>query len=76
MFVTSLNDLLNFAGEEVLSHWDIYRSGPYGNVGGRHGEFFTDFRQSLDGKQVPIPDDHWKQKASPFQTLNNTTFAN
>ena len=33
-------------GEEVISHWDIYRSGPYGNVGGRHGEYFHDFRDS------------------------------
>jgi hypothetical protein len=28
-----------FLGEEVLSHWDIYRSGPYGNT----GETFTPF---------------------------------
>ncbi len=52
-----LSFLLNFTGEEVISHWDIYRSGPYGNVGGRNGEFFNDFRQTLDGKQVRP--NHW-----------------
>lgn len=44
-------------GEELLSQWNVYVSGPYGSKSVTDGEFFTDFRQSLNGRSVRP--DHW-----------------
>lgn len=44
-------------GEAVLGHWNVYVSGPYGSTSEKDGEFFTDFRQSLNGRSVQP--NHW-----------------
>ena len=44
-------------GEELLNQWKIYVSGPYGSTSHKDGEFFTDFRQRLDGRSVEPS--HW-----------------
>ena len=44
-------------GEELLSHWNVYVSGPYGSQNFKDGHFFTDFRQSLNGRSVQP--NHW-----------------
>ena len=44
-------------GEELLTQWNVYVSGPYGSKSGKNGEFFTDFRQSLNGRSVQP--NHW-----------------
>jgi len=45
-------------GEELLSsQWNVYVSGPYGSQSVTDGQFFTDFRQSLNGRSVRP--DHW-----------------
>lgn len=44
-------------GEELLSQWNIYVSGPYGSQSVKDGQFFTDFRQSLNGRSVQP--NHW-----------------
>ena len=44
-------------GEELLHDWNIIVSGPYGSTSQKDGEFFTDFRQSLNGRWVQP--NHW-----------------
>lgn len=44
-------------GEELLENWNIYVSGPYGTTSDKDGEYFTDFRQSLNGRN--IQPNHW-----------------
>ncbi len=44
-------------GEELLDMWNIYVSGPYGSRSYKEGDFFTDFRQSIDGRS--IQPNHW-----------------
>ena len=44
-------------GEELLEHWNIYVTGPYGTTSQKDGEFFTDFKQSLNGRS--IEPSHW-----------------
>ena len=44
-------------GEEFLEHWNIYVTGTYGTTSQKDGEFFTDFKQSLNGRSVEPS--HW-----------------
>ena len=44
-------------GESVLDQWNIFVSGPYGSSSEKDGEYFNDFRQSLDGRSVQP--NHW-----------------
>lgn len=44
-------------GEAFLADWNVYVSGPYGSTSEKDGEFFTDFRQSLNGRSVQP--NHW-----------------
>ena len=54
---TSAFTISQIYGEQVLEQWNIFDSGPYGSTSEKDGEFFTDFRQSLNGKSVQP--NHW-----------------
>ena len=54
---TSAFTISQIYGEQLLDHWNIFVSGPYGSTSEKDGEFFTDFRQSLNGKSVQP--NHW-----------------
>ena len=48
----SASTISQIYGEEFLEHWNIYVTGPYGTTSQKDGEFFTDFKQSLNGRSV------------------------
>ena len=54
---TSAFTISQIYGEQVLEQWNIFVSGPYGSTSEKDGEFFTDFRQSLNGRSVQP--NHW-----------------
>jgi len=44
-------------GEQILDQWNVFVTGPYGSSSEKDGEYFSDFRQTLNGRSVQP--NHW-----------------
>ena len=41
----------------LLDQWNVFVTGPYGSSSEKDGEYFSDFRQTLNGRSVQP--NHW-----------------